>query len=137
MWTVRNVDKKLCTLRQEWSKGRITFVHVEGFRWGEWECDAHERPAIDLANPNGFDPYDQDEEWELVVMEDGCWDDWQFPETMTETERERVLDVWRSNPSQGLGDDGWENTDSQYLLEGPLMLTESLLTEGKEESGRA
>lgn len=125
MWVVRNLEKKSCVLREEWEKDDISFVRVEGFCWGEWECDAEERPNINLENTNGFDPYDQEDEWELVSMDDGCWDAWEFPNSMSEEEQKLVLEIWESDPADGLESAGWVNVESQYSLEGPLSLSET------------
>ena len=123
IWRITNHHKKNAVERQFWVKDGITVTKDEGFRWGTWICESDERPDIDLANPDGFEPLASDQDWEMESMEDGSWVEWSFPDDMPEEERERIQALWDEDWFEGMESDGWMNDDSEQWIFGPIALT--------------
>lgn len=122
IWRIRNYHKKNAVERQFWTKDGVTIVRDEGFRWGEWTCESDQRPDIDLDNADGYDVTGSDLDWDIDFMDDGCWDDWTWPDDMSNEERQRIQDLWNENWIDGLEDDGWENQDTEQWIYGPIEL---------------
>ena len=123
IWKITNLHKKSAVERQFWIKDGMTVIKEEGFRWGVWSCESDERPDIDLDNPDGWEQYSQDQDWEMDEMIDGSWVEWTWPEDMDEEERERIESLWDEEYFEGLEDDGWTLDETEYWIFGPLKLT--------------
>lgn len=123
IWKLTNLDKKNAVERQFWTKDGVTVIKEEGFRWGTWSCESDERPNVDLDNPDGWEQFSQDDEWEMEIMDDGCWQEWTFPDDMDEEEQERIQELWNEDSFEGLEGDGWINDETEYWIYGPLRLT--------------
>lgn len=122
IWKITNLHKKSAVERQFWTKDGMTIIKEEGFRWGTWSCESDDKPNIDLANPDGWEQYSQEEDWEMDEMMDGCWQDWTWPDDMDEEERERIEALWDEDYFEGLEGDGWSLDESEYWIFGPLKL---------------
>lgn len=122
IWKITNLHKKSAVERQFWTKDGVTIIKEEGFRWGTWSCESDDKPNIDLANPDGWEQYSQEEDWEMDEMMDGCWQDWTWPDDMDEEERERIEALWDEDYFEGLEGDGWSLDESEYWIFGPLKL---------------
>ena len=123
IWKITNLHKKSAVERQFWTKDGTIVIKEEGFRWGVWSCESDERPDIDLDNPDGWEQYSQDQDWEMEEMIDGSWVEWTWPEDMDEEERERIESLWDEEYFEGLEDDGWTLDETEYWIFGPLKLT--------------
>lgn len=122
-WKITNYHKKNAVERQFWIKDGVTVIKDEGFRWGTWTCESDERPDIDLANPDGYDVFSSDLDWEMQDMNDGSWVEWSWPDDMPEQERERVQALWDDDWYEGMEDDGWSNDETEHWIYGPIELT--------------
>ena len=121
IWRIQNYRKKSADEIQTWTKGDDTFTKTETYRWGIWECESDEQPDVDLDNPDGWEP--DSDVWEMVEMTDGCFVDWSFPDTIDEEEQERLQELWNEDYFEGLEGEGWYNDETEYILHGPLLLT--------------
>jgi len=63
-----------------------------------------------------------DYEWEMQSMDDGCWMDWEYPDSMSEEDRTQVEEAWENDWYDGLEALGWSNDDTEYWVHGPLQL---------------
>ena len=124
VWTLKNLHKKSAVEKQFWYKDGTTLIRYEGWRWGEFYCESDEQPKIDLKNPDGYNLSDSDYDWELAGLDDGCWSEWEFPEGMTEEEQAEIETAWEEDYFDGMEDLGWNNDDTEYILQGPLELTD-------------
>lgn len=110
-----------------WEKDGVTIVYREGYRGGTFYCESDTRPQISLADNVDLSLDSADcgtaDGWEMQEMWDGCWGDWEFPEDLSEEERERIEALWEEDGYSGLEDDGWYNSDTEYHFEGPLAMT--------------
>ena len=119
-WKISNYYKKSCIEIQTWTKDGKSFTYSQGFRWGTFYKESDERPDVDLKNPDGFDPYADD--WELEMMDDGCWGDYKFGDDWTDEEREAVEEIIDEGSIYDLEEHGWYNDDTEVVLDGPLLL---------------
>lgn len=122
-WVITNATKKNAVEIQEWMKDGVVFKRLEGFRWGTWFCESDEQPDIDLDNPDGFNVGWDDYEWEMEEMMDGSWADWEFPDEMSQEEREAVEAAWDEDTYDGLEQLGWNNVETEQWIYGPIKLT--------------
>lgn len=119
-WKISNYHKKNCVEVQIWNKDGKTFTYSEGFRWGTFYKEDDDRPDVDLKNEDGFEPYFDD--WELEMMDDGCWGEFDFPDSFTDEERAEIERIWEEEGYSGLEEAGWCNDDTEVYLNGPLLL---------------
>jgi len=119
-WELSTEYKKNAVEVQLWYKDGVTIKKIEGYRWGTFYCESDERPDIDLRNPDGYELADYD--WELDSLDDGCWSDWEYPDSVSEAEREQIEAAWDENWYEGMEDLGWSNDDTEYHFQGPLKL---------------
>lgn len=122
-WKITNYHKKNAVERQYWTKDGKVIIREEGFRWGVWYCESDERPDIDLSNPDGYEVFGTDYDWELDSMDDGCWGDITFPDDMSEEEREEWEAAWDENYYEGVEELGWINDDTEHWIFGPIELS--------------
>ena len=120
-WKLSNQYKKSAVERSIWNKDGVIVVREEGYRWGTFSCESDEQPDIDLKNPDGYE-VGGDYDWEMYSMDDGCWAEWQFPDGMSDEEREAIEKAWDEDWSDGLEAWGWRNDDTEYHFYGPLQL---------------
>lgn len=123
-WKISNYHKKNAVERQIWIKDGMTLVYEEGFRWGTWTCESDEKPDVDLNNPDGYDVMFTDYDWELDMLDDGCWGDIQWPDDMPEDERDRLQElidehgIYEALESM----EGWVNDETENWIYGPIQL---------------
>jgi hypothetical protein len=125
-WILKTLHKKSAVEKQFWYKDDKVIIREEGYRWGEFYCESSEQPEIDLENSDSYNLSESDYDWELTSLDDGCWADWTFPEDMTEEEQAEIEAAWEEDYFEGMEELGWTNDDTEYILAGPLELTEEL-----------
>lgn len=127
VWILSTKEKKNCVEREFWTHPNYSspIIHETGFKWGSFVCDSDQRPDIDLDNPDGLHVYDTGYDFELDIMQDGCWEDWTWPNDMPEEERERLEAIWEEASYDGWEGEGLSNDDTGVILFGPLKLEES------------
>ena len=123
-WILKTLHKKNAVEKQFWYKDGKVIIREEGYRWGEFYCESDEQPEIDLVNPDDYNLSESDYDWELTSLDDGCWADWTFPEDMTEEEQAEIESAWEENYFEGMEELGWSNDDTDYILQGPLELSD-------------
>ena len=123
-WILKTLDKKSAVERQFWCKDGKVIIREEGYRWGEFYCEGDDQPEIDLINADGYNLSESDYDWELTSLDDGCWADWTFPEDMTEQEQAEIEAAWDEDYFDGMEELGWTCDDTEYILQGPLELSD-------------
>lgn len=122
VWMLSPTEKKNIEEKSIWTKGDLTICRIEWYRWGTWKSDTTEKPDIDLDNPDGYEVYGSDYDWELIDMYDGVAAEWEFPDDMDDDERTRIEAIYDEDGYSGLEDDGWDNVDTEIFIYGPLEL---------------
>ena len=136
VWILKTLHKKSAVEKQFWCKDDKVIIREEGYRWGEFYCESDEQPEIDLVNPDDYNLSESDYDWELTSLDDGCWSDWTFPEDMTEEEQAEIETAWEENYFEGMEELGWSNDDTDYILQGPLELSDedgNVIAQGEEQ----
>jgi hypothetical protein len=110
-----------------WTKDDVTISRSEGYRGGTFYCESDTQPDISLADNDELDVGCADcgtaDCWEMEELWDGCWADWEFPDDMSEEEQGRIQALWEENYYEGMEEDGWYNSDTEYVFVGPLTMT--------------
>lgn len=122
-YTLSTRWKKSIEERTYWVKDGLVVIQIEGWRWGSWSGDFDTAPSIDLDNELGIDIAAEDD-WEMNDLTDGCWSDWEFPESMSEEEQAEFQSAYDEDYQSGLEALGWTNDDYECWLSGPLSLTD-------------
>jgi hypothetical protein len=122
-WTLKTLHKKSAVEKQFWYKDGKIIIREEGYRWGEFYCESDEQPVIEQEDGE-YNLSESDYDWELSSLDDGCWAEWTFPEDMTEEEQEEIETAWDEDYFDGMEELGWRNDDTEYVLQGPLELTD-------------
>jgi hypothetical protein len=122
-WTLKTLHKKSAVEKQFWYKDGKVIIREEGYRWGEFYCESDEQPVIEQEDGE-YNLSESDYDWELSSLDDGCWAEWTFPEDMTEEEQEEIETAWDEDYFDGMEELGWRNDDTEYVLQGPLELTD-------------
>ena len=123
-WILKTLHKKNAVEKQFWYKDGKVVIREEGYRWGEFYCESDDQPEIDLDNEDGYNLSESDYDWELTSLDDGCWADWTFPEDMTEEEQAEIESAWEEEYFEGIEELGWSQDDTEYILQGPLELSD-------------
>ena len=121
-WVLKTLDKKSVEETEFWTKDGKTIKRITGFRWGTVYCESDERPDIDLSNPDGLEVFATDYDFELDNLDDGWYGDVEYPEDMSDEERERMDELWNEDSYDGWEGDGWTNDDTETWFYGPLSL---------------
>lgn len=133
VWQLSTEYKKNAIEVQLWYRDGVTIKKIEGYRWGTFECESDTKPDIDLRNPDDEYQLDGDGyDWELVSLDDGCWSEWQYPDEMSEQDREEIEATWEENWYEGMEELGWSQDDTEYYFQGPMKLVN--ITTGEEFS---
>jgi hypothetical protein len=123
-WTLKTLYKKSAYERQHWYKDGKEVIREEGYRWGTFYCESDEQPEIDLENSDEYNLSETDYDWELESLDDGCWAEWEYPDDLSEEEREEIENAWEENYFEGMEELGWSNDETEYILQGPLELSD-------------
>ena len=121
-WKITNATKKNAVEVQFWTKDGVTIKKSEGYRWGYWSCKSDQQPDIDLDNPDGYELSFTDYDWEMDEMMDGAWMEWEFPEDMSQEERDQIEAAWDENYYEGMEELGWINDETEHWIYGPIKL---------------
>lgn len=123
-WILTNKHKKNCLEKEFWKHPDHDqlIVHEILWRWGTFYCESDEMPEVDLENDDGFAVYDSD--FETDSLDDGCWEEWSWPDSVSEEERQRLEELWNEDGYSAWEDAGIELFDSEIILMGSLELTE-------------
>jgi uncharacterized UBP type Zn finger protein len=125
-WQITNAHKKSAIEIMYWSKNDVTFETREGYRWGIWSCESDTKPDINFTEDD--DEYEVSDdsryEWSMVELMDGCWMDWDFPNSMSDEECERLQEAWEEDGIDGLEKLGWSCYDTAQLIAGPVKFIE-------------
>ena len=123
-WKLSNYHKKNAVEVQIWTRDGKTFEIEEGFRWGSFCTTSDTKPEVDLGNPDGWEPYADDVEWEFYEYSDGCWGEIRFvnEDDWTDEQKQEIEDLYAEEGYSGLEEAGWSNNDTEYTLYGPLLL---------------
>ena len=122
-WKVSTIEKKSCTQIEYFKKGELTAQREIGWRW----CWATYEEKPDLGD---YDPdKDQIELYEMgdiidMGQDDGCWEEWTWPEEIDEEEAERLEEIYNEEYDEGLENEGCTLDDTEYWVSGPLEVEE-------------
>jgi hypothetical protein len=117
-WRLSTHEKKSVTEVQTWTNGELTAQLELGWRWGHWEYDV--KPDISKHDSESQTDVFEFGDVQDQEQDDCCWQEWTWPEGMDEDEMERLTDIFNEDGTEGLENEGWENTDTEYFVTGPL-----------------
>jgi hypothetical protein len=140
-WTVRTYYKKSCEQHEYFTHSDYNgpIVVKDGFRSCTYNVETNdgEFPRFEFTNcPGGsadLDSVDLNscsgdniESTELVEMFDGgCWGEWEFPNDMSDEEKERLEEFLSENGSYALEDEeGWTLDETEVWVWGPLEVSD-------------
>jgi hypothetical protein len=114
--------KKSIEEREIWQRDGRELVRTQGWRGGSvWLITEDDQPLdIKAENPDGLLITDCGYEYELDSFWDGVYDDWIWPEDMSEEEQELILAAWEEDSYEALENLGWTNVDTEIWFFGPL-----------------
>lgn len=110
-----------------YNEGKV-IIMLQGYRWANFTVESDERPLTDeeLVNKDGYElaSIDNDESWEMVDMNDGCWCDIGAGNDKTTDEDVEAFEAaWEEDSYEGVEALGWSQDDCEYYYHGPLELT--------------
>ena len=123
-WMISNQEKKNVTETETWTKDGETLTHETGWRWGKWRTET----APDLSKydeDEGCDPCDLFDA-EMDSTDDGCWEEWTWPDEVDEEEAERLEDIYNEDAEEGLENEDWVLDDTEYWVSGPLDIEQEI-----------
>lgn len=138
-WKVSTYYKKSCEEHEIYIKDGKTVKRKTGFRWAsfyvettddnppEFEFDCvpggdGRKDSINMYSPIG----DNIESSELENMNDGCWEDWEWPEDMDDEEIEALEErIAEEGVYEVLEDqEGWMLDESEAWCWGPIAIAD-------------
>lgn len=123
-WVLTTTEKKSVEEYEFWTKDDVTIKRINGFRWGTVYTEDKDKPEIDLDNPDGISVFDCGYDFELDSLDDGWYCDWEFPDDMSEEERQAIIDGWDEDSYDYMESNGWYNSETETWFFGPLSLEE-------------
>lgn len=123
-WTLQPQRKKSIKEVIYWHRDGVTISLEEWFRWGTWKCESETKPVVDLDNPDGYDVYAADAEWELIDMSDGQGYEWEFPDGVSEEDQDAIQEAYDDGGFDALEEMGWEHMETETFIHGPLILAQ-------------
>lgn len=133
-WTVSTQWKKSVEEHEIWTHPKHgTMRRRTGFRWGTFtvETEDGEIPELELVevpggdgNVDSVDMYNCGYDVELQSLDDGCWEDYEWPEGMDEAEIERLEGILEEEGFYALEeiDDPWSLDDTECYFWGPIEI---------------
>jgi hypothetical protein len=124
-WKLSTAEKKSCTQIEYFKKGELVAQREIGWRWCWARYD--EKPDLSDYNPEK----DQIELYSLgdvvdMEQDDGCWEEWTWPEEVDEEEIERLEDIYNEEYDEGLENEGWILDDTEYWVSGRLDMEQEI-----------
>lgn len=128
-WTVKTLNKKSVTEVEEFVKDGMTLTHTTGFRWGSWQVATNDGnpPEFEFDGNGQLDInncYNNNiEEVELNSMDDGCYEDYDWPDDISDEDREQAQEVIDEQSVYELEMHGWYHSETYVYVSGPLEIT--------------
>ena len=124
VYQVSTQDKKCVEEREIWNKDDKVIVRITGFRWGtvRLTTEDDEELEIDADNPEGINVYDCGYDCELDSLDDGWLSDTEWPEDMSDDERERLQTLWEEDDYSAWESEGWHNSETECWFHGSLEI---------------
>lgn len=121
-YKVSPLNKKSVTEIESWTKDGETIKHSIGWRWGA--VIVQEKPDLDDYDPDaGIDVYGE-LDCELDSCDDGCWEDWEYPESWTDDDISAFEEAWEEDWHDAPLNMGFEEGDTELWFSGELEITE-------------
>ena len=136
-WKVSTYYKKSCEEHELYVKDGMTIRRKTGFRWASFYVETSDdnppefefefvpggdgrKDSVNMYNLSGPNI----ESSELEGMNDGCWEDYGWPEEMDEEEQERLMElIEESSAYEALEDEeGWMLDESEAWCWGPILI---------------
>lgn len=139
-WRVSTYYKKSCEEHEYYTKDNQTIVRKTGFRGCSFfvETTDDNPPEFEFDFVPGGDGlkdsinmYDccinNIENVELDTMWDGCWEDIEFPEDMSDEEQERLQEVIEEHGVYSALEDeeGWTQSETEAWIWGPILIEDN------------
>ena len=136
-WKVSTYYKKSCEEHEHYVKDGETIVRKTGYRGCSFfvETNDDNPPEFEFGFVPGGDgkhdsinmydcAYNNIENVELDSMWDGCWEDIDFPEDMSEEEQERLMEVIEEHGVYSALEDeeGWSQNETEAWIWGPILI---------------
>jgi hypothetical protein len=121
-WILCNYESKAAVTTETFTKDGVSILFKNVWRSYSVSCQSDTQPLVDLANSDGYSPFDDDcHDWELVESNDGDGG-FEFSEEISEDEVAQIEEAWEEEGAQGLEELGWEFDDSELIFTGLLLI---------------
>jgi hypothetical protein len=128
VWKIEPKEQNKVAELQSWVKDNVTLTRKELFAYSSFLSDSVETPLIDLFNATGIEiTTGTNYNWNLDRLDSragGPWVTWIFPDSATQEEKNRIVDLIDVGMYTALEQDGWVFSKTEYWLYGPLQITE-------------
>lgn len=122
-YKVSPLNKKSATEIEIFKKDGVTIKHWTVWRWST--VITPDKPDLSKYDPEaGVNVYDAGWDAELDGSNDGCDEDWEFPEDMGKRERNKIIKAWDNEWHIGIEELGWEQDDTELWYRGELEVVE-------------
>lgn len=136
-WKVSTYYKKSCEEHELWTKDDMTIRRQTGWRWASFYVETNDGkpPAFEFdyvpggdGRKDSIDMYNcyanNIENVELDGMNDGCWEEYKFPEEMDEEEQERLRELIEEHGCyEALEEmEGWILDETEAWCWGPILI---------------
>ena len=146
-WTLYAKYKKSTVEREEFTKDGESVVVETGWRSGSFTIttEGDDPPAYDVKNEDGVEIYgyypDGVESVDLNETWDGCWQDVEWPDSVSEEEQERLQERFDEEGyySVLVDEEGWDQGDTEMWLHGPLVIEDgdgNVVADGEPDSDK-
>mgnify|MGYP003350505420 CR=1 FL=1 len=134
-WKVSNSIKKSVEEHEFWEKDGMVIRRITGWRFGSWIVTT--KDDIEPQFIRTYVPFGTDDE-DSIDMYDCCennienvelhdtWDSWCdnfiWPDSMEDSERERLETLWYEESYESWESEGWTQTETEMWVWGDLTI---------------
>jgi hypothetical protein len=136
IWRVSNYYKKCVEEHERFVKDGKYLIRKTGWRFGTWSITTSDDQIPNFDWQPDSDPEhacvnmndctgSNIEEVELIETWDGCWDDYEYDENLTEEEIAEIDNVMEEEGFWELENQGWYPDDCECYVWGPIQIENS------------
>ena len=127
MYKISTAEKKNVIETEKWKNANGEVItHITGWLWGSWTSSS--KPNLeDYDEEVGCDPYELSDDMDLesLSLNDGCWEEWEYPESWDAAKITEFEDLWSEEWTEAPATWDFEKCGIETWIKGPIEVEET------------